>query len=104
MLSLFSFNPSKKLSLYTRESPGLEKRLLIRVIVMSNCIVGFGFPIASFFTRPFAPTGAMRLDDDHLFFIGYEVAPEIESLLCRVALWEGFECAIASFIGCYQVA
>ena len=56
------------------------------VIVVSSCIVG-------------------RFSVRHLlFFIGYEVAQKTRSLLCRVALWEGFECAIASFIGCYQVA
>ena len=56
------------------------------VIILSSCIVG------RFWVR------------HRLFFIGYEFAPETESLLCGVAFWEGFECAIASFIGCYQVA
>ena len=55
------------------------------MIVVSSCIVG-------------------RFWVCHrLFFIGYEVAQETWSLLCRVALWEGFECDIASLIGCYHV-
>ena len=55
------------------------------MIVVSSCIVG-------------------RFWVCHrLFFIGYEVAQETWSLLCRVALWEGFECDIASLIGRYHV-
>ena len=84
------------------------------VIVVSSCIVGRFWVLHGFFNRLIR--GHRKLGHRCVQLhcgkvlglpsplIGYEVAQETGSLLCRVALWEGFECAIASLIGCYEVA